>query len=107
MAAEAAVLGTPSLRFNDFVGEIGYLEELEHRYELTRGIRTDAPEALFEQVRQWLAMPDLRATGRQRAARMLEEKIDVAAFMTSFIERYPNGATPTRPAGQSVPEAMA
>jgi hypothetical protein len=52
-------------------------------------------------------MPDLRATGRQRAARMLEEKIDVAAFMTSFIERYPNGATPTRPAGQSVPEAMA
>lgn len=109
MAAEAAVLGTPALRFNDFVGEIGYLEELEHRYRLTRGIRTDDPDALFDQVRQWLAEPDLRAEGRRRAARMLEDKIDVAAFMTSFIERYgPNGAAPaTRPPARPVPEAAA
>lgn len=29
MAAEATILGTPSIRFNDFVGKLGYLEELE------------------------------------------------------------------------------
>lgn len=29
MAAEAGVLGTPFVRFNDFVGRIGYLDELE------------------------------------------------------------------------------
>ncbi len=37
IAAEKAVLGTPALRFNDFVGKIGYLEELEHKYGLTFG----------------------------------------------------------------------
>src|SRR4030095_5885822 len=34
MTAEAAVLGTPSLRFNDFVGRLAYLEELEHTWQL-------------------------------------------------------------------------
>ena len=29
MAAEAAVLGTPSLRFSDFTGKLNYLNELE------------------------------------------------------------------------------
>ena len=38
MAVEAAMLGTPSLRFNDFAGKIGVLEELEHKYELTFAI---------------------------------------------------------------------
>ena len=47
MAAEAAVLGTPSIRFNDFVGEISYLDELEHRYGLTYGIGTDFPGPSF------------------------------------------------------------
>ena len=44
MTAEAAVLGTPSLRFNDFVGKLGYLEELERKYGLTFGIKTSQPE---------------------------------------------------------------
>ena len=33
MAAEAGVLGVPFVRFNDFVGRIGYLRELEDKYE--------------------------------------------------------------------------
>lgn len=38
MAAEAGVLGVPFVRFNDFVGRIGYLRELEDTYELGYGI---------------------------------------------------------------------
>ena len=38
MAAEAGVLGVPFVRFNDFVGRIGYLRELEDKYELGYGI---------------------------------------------------------------------
>jgi predicted glycosyltransferase len=38
MAAEAGVLGTPFVRFNDFVGRIGYLRELEDVYQLGYGI---------------------------------------------------------------------
>lgn len=38
MAAEAGVLGVPFVRFNDFVGRIGYLRELEDDYQLGIGI---------------------------------------------------------------------
>ncbi|MCU0288706.1 MAG: DUF354 domain-containing protein, partial [Acidobacteria bacterium] len=41
MTSEAAVLGTPALRCNSFVGKISYLEEQEHKYGLTYGFKTE------------------------------------------------------------------
>lgn len=89
MIAEAAVLGTPSVRFNDFVGKIGYLEELEHKYELTYGIPTNKTDELMEKTAELLANPDLKKNWKTRMNKMLEEKIDVTAFMEWFIENYP------------------
>ena len=60
MAVEAAMLGVPSIRFNDFAGKISVLEELEHKYGLTYGIKTDQPERLFEKINELLAMPNLK-----------------------------------------------
>lgn len=88
MAAEAAVLGTPSIRFNDFVGEINYLDVLEQRYGLTCGIRTREPERLFEKVTELLG-DGTRDEWRARRQRMLAENIDVAAFMIWLAEGYP------------------
>ena len=34
MSAEAGILGTPFVRFNDFVGRINYMTEMEDVYEL-------------------------------------------------------------------------
>ncbi len=89
MAAEAAVLGTPSIRFNDFVGKLGYLEELEHKYGLTYGIKTANPQKLFEKINELLAMPELYHEWQKRRRKMLKDKIDVTAFMVWFIENYP------------------
>ena len=89
MAVEAAMLGTPSLRFNDFAGKIGVLEELEHKYELTFAIPPSEPQRLYDKVDELLSLPDLRETFQQRRQKMLSEKIDVAAFFTWFIENYP------------------
>ena len=89
MAAEAAVLGTPSLRFNDFVGKLGYLEELEHKYELTYGIKTFEPDKLFEKIKEFLNTPNLKQEFQSRRQKMLADKIDVTAFMVWFIENYP------------------
>jgi len=50
MAAEAMVLGTPSVRINDFVGRLGYLKELEERYELGAGLPTAAADRLLDTV---------------------------------------------------------
>ena len=118
MAAEAGVLGVPFVRFNDFVGRIGYLRELEDVYELGYGIHatplaSDSPiyrndgsaqpsgvEELYKRVEQLVAMPseERRATFQSRRQRMLSEKIDCAKFLTYFIENYPQSAEQTRKA---------
>jgi hypothetical protein len=89
MAVESAMLGTPGIRYSDFAGEISVLEELEHRYGLTRGLKTSQTEELFELVREYLAHPELKDEFVARRKKMLSEKIDVAAFMIWFIENYP------------------
>lgn len=86
MAVEAAMLGTPSVRFNDFVGHIGVLEELEQTYGLTIGIPTNNPQLLYDTVAQLATSPDIKAEYQRRRERMLADKMDVAAFITNFIE---------------------
>ena len=52
MAVEAAMLGTPSVRFNKFAGRISVLEELEHKYKLTFGIHANDSATLFEIINE-------------------------------------------------------
>ena len=116
MAAEAGVLGTPFVRFNDFVGRIGYLRELEDTYELGYGIHAtpltpDSPirradgstqpsgvEQLYETVCELVAMPaeERHELFHARREQMLHDKIDYAKFLTWFIENYPISAEQTK-----------
>ena len=100
MTSEAAVLGTPSIRSNTFVGRIHYLEEEEHRYHLTYGFRPEKSEAMFDRVEELLAMgtSTLKAEWAKRRAVLLSEKIDYTAFLTYFVESYPQSAEQTRKA---------
>lgn len=88
MIAEAAVLGTPSIRFNDFVGKLGYLEELELKYNLTYGIKTSEPEKLLLKIDKLLSFPNIKEEWRKRKEKMLLDKIDVTAFIVWLIENY-------------------
>lgn len=90
MAAEAGVLGIPFIRFNDFVGRISYLDELENKYQLGFGIKTSEKEKLFNTIKQLLNMADLKKIFQKRRHKMLSEKIDYAAFLTWFISDYPS-----------------
>lgn len=96
MAAEAGVLGTPFIRFNDFVGRISYLAELEDHYHLGYGIKTDNPDKLFSIVKDLLNTKNLKAVFQERRAIMLSEKIDTARFLTWFIEEYPESIAAMR-----------
>ena len=118
MAAEAGVLGVPFVRFNDFVGRIGYLRELEDIYELGYGIHASAlpadstirradgsiqpsgVETLYERVEQLVAMPaeERKTVYQERREKMLSEKIDCAKFLTWFIENYPESVAETKKA---------
>ena len=111
MAAEAGVLGTPFVRYNDFVGRIGYLDELEepqtkqyvdylhldHHYNLGVGIRASeegSKERLYATVERMVALAPEERTRiyGERREKMLSEKIDYAKFLTWFIENYPSSA---------------
>lgn len=98
MAVEAAMLGVPGVRFNDFVGKkkIGVMEELEHAYGLTYGISSHEPEKLYAKINEILAMPNARAEWQKRREKMLAEKIDVTAFFVWMIENYPASAELSR-----------
>ncbi|MBI3518264.1 MAG: DUF354 domain-containing protein [Bacteroidetes bacterium] len=87
MTAEAAVLGTPAIRFNDFVGELAYLEELEHVYHLTYGIKTTDPEKLISKVKELVETPDLKTEWNVRRQNMLAKSIDFSEFMTTLLEK--------------------
>lgn len=89
MAVESAMLGVPSIRFNDFAGKISVLEELEHRYGLTFGIKTENPQGLYAKVNELLALNGLRDEFQRRKQHMLNDKIDVTAFFVWLIENYP------------------
>ena len=121
MAAEAGVLGVPFVRFNDFVGRIGYLRELEDKYELGYGIhasvlaedsfirRADGlaqpsgVEELYKRVETLVSMPsaERKATFAARREKMLSDKIDCAKFLTWFIENYPQSVDAVRMADKS------
>lgn len=92
MAAEAGVLGVPFIRFNDFVGKIGYLNELERKYKLGYGIKTKDSDKLFEKVNELIQSKNLKQVFQNRRKSMLEEKIDFASFLTWFIQEYPKSA---------------
>ena len=89
MTSEAAVLGTPAIRCNTFVGRIHYLEEEEHEYGLTYGYRPEQSEEMFAKIEELLSMPNLKEEWQIRRQKMLSEKIDYAQFLAWFIENYP------------------
>lgn len=120
MAAEAGVLGVPFVRFNDFVGRIGYLRELEDIYELGYGIhattldaasairRADGSEqpsgveALYERVEKLVSVSasERKTVFQARREKMLSEKIDCAKFLTWFVENYPKSVEETKKADE-------
>jgi len=82
MAAEAGLLGTPTVRLDTFGGALANFEELATRYGLVRSV--DEDEAVLAAVRELAADPDAGARWRRRRRNLLAEKIDVTAFVVAL-----------------------
>ncbi len=93
MASEAACLGTPAIYIDD-VGR-GYTDEEEEKYGLmfnyTASVK-DQERSLKKGI-ELLKHPDLKNEWKPKRERMLEDKIDVTAFLGWFVENYPGSAT--------------
>jgi predicted glycosyltransferase len=88
MTIEAAVLGTPAIRCNTFVGRCSVIEELEHKYGLTYGFLPVHEERMFRRIDELLDDPGLHGKWQRKRERMLADKIDLTAWMVDYVENY-------------------
>lgn len=86
MAAEAAVMGTPSIRCNSFVGRLSYLEELEHKWGLTCGIRPDDSGRLAAKVVEWLSIDNVKGVWQEKRRKMLAECVDLTDWILKLLD---------------------
>jgi predicted glycosyltransferase len=84
MAAEAAMLGVPSVRLSSWAGRLHYLGELEDKYGLTFEFPLEAEEAFVAKVDE-LAGSDHSAEWPERRAVMLADKCDLTAWYRDFV----------------------
>ncbi len=89
MATEAAILGTPVVRSNSFVGDtdMGNFHELENRYGLLHNLAD--PEAARAKALELADDPGAKAEWLRRREQLLADKIDLTAFLAWFVEGFP------------------
>ncbi|RLM53657.1 DUF354 domain-containing protein [Halobellus sp. Atlit-31R] len=88
MATEAALLGTPAVRSNSFVGDndMGNFVELEERYDLLYS-RSDEDEVL-DLVRELVDDPETAERWQEKRDKLVSEKIDVSEFIIDQIYEW-------------------
>jgi uncharacterized protein len=89
MCAEAGILGTPFIRYNDFVGKIEYLNDLENNYKLGWGVKTEDTEKVFEIIDKLFKIPNYKNLWKGRKEQLFKDKVDLTALTIWLIENYP------------------
>jgi predicted glycosyltransferase len=84
MASECAVLGTPALYINSIMA--GTIDEQVY-YGLLFNYKNGVQ--VLEKIKELLADSEIKETFQNRRKQLLDDKIDVTAFMVWFIENYP------------------
>lgn len=88
MAMEACVLGTPSLRLNDFVGIISVLNEMDDDYQLSFGFKSNQKQELIDKLKELIATKDLKSEWQKRRQRLLGDKDDVVDYFVKTIKEF-------------------
>lgn len=88
MAAEASMLGTPSIYVNTL--RLGYLDEIERKYSLVYNFLDPKIGQIqaIEKAIEMLDDPNLKNKWQIRRKKLINDKIDVTKFMTNLILKY-------------------
>ena len=90
MSSEAAILGVPSFRFNDFVGKIGVMDEKDDVYKLSKSYKTSEFPLLLKDLEISLIGDSFSLQIKENQKRMLSEKVDLTSFMIWLLENFPD-----------------
>ena len=86
MTRESAILGTPSIRYNSFVGRLSCFEELEDKFGLTFGFRPGDEPKMLDTIRDLLSRGDLAEEWQEKRKRLLEEKPNFLRWITDTFD---------------------
>lgn len=89
MTMEAGYLGTPFIRYNDFIGQISYLNDIENNYKLGVGIKTSEKEKLLKSIKELVTSQNLSSEWKEKRNKMLGNTIDLNKFMIWLYTNFP------------------
>ncbi|MBN2301065.1 MAG: DUF354 domain-containing protein [Lentisphaerae bacterium] len=86
MASECAMLGVPAI----YISKTGrcYTTEQEKAYDMVYNFTNTQQEKAFEKMQDLLATPNLDKLWKEKQKKLLSKKIDVTAWMVSFVEQF-------------------
>lgn len=90
MTSEAAVLGTPAFRCNDFAGKISVMDEKEEKYGLSYNYSPKDFNKMYAKLEEVISKENFKKEFQQKRENMLSDKIDLSKFMIWLFENYPN-----------------
>ncbi|MBI2259678.1 MAG: DUF354 domain-containing protein [Flavobacteriia bacterium] len=88
MSAEAAVLGVPFIRCNDFVGKLSYLNELENKYQLGFGFKSNQQNESVECLKKLVLDENLRENFQKKRKLLLQDKIELSSLISKEIIEF-------------------
>lgn len=88
MVTEAAMLGTPAILYHPKAKRIGNFIELEREYDLVHAY--EKPSGVIDDAVELFRSDGLRMEWKVKQEKLLAEKIDIARFLTWFIEEFPD-----------------
>lgn len=90
MAVEAAMLGTPNIRYNGYINyKISIFDEIMNKYNLSIGVMDNEPDKLLKLIESLINNENTVHTFKKRRERLLKEKTDVTSFFVWFLVNYP------------------
>jgi hypothetical protein len=84
MAVEAAILGTPAIYISSLAHNLGYIDELEEKYDLLYSFEDS--EKAIDKALNLLERSDLKDEWKIKSQKMIEDKDDVTEFVVNLIE---------------------
>jgi uncharacterized protein len=92
MCAEAAMLGTPVVEYDDYWFEMEQLLELQHKYKLVNLFQPPNLKPMLEKINEIINTPSYKGNIKKKRDKFIEEKINVSDFLTWFFVNYPKSS---------------
>ncbi len=86
MIHEAALMGTPSIRYNSFVGKIGVMNVLENEYGLSIGIPVGQEDELLKTIEYIIEDDNYKSKIKKRLEILNESMVDVNQMVLDYLE---------------------